>query len=123
METPAVREVTPNEALSTAMVGIFKEYFGRGPTRARVQISRETVIGLFYDTLTKAEQSLVASGDGESVRTMRRKFQDAMRDDLVSVVEDTTGRKVLAFMSDNHLDPDLAAEVFVLAPETVSEPA
>jgi uncharacterized protein YbcI len=113
----AVREPTPNEALSSAMVGIFKEYLGRGPTRARVQITGETVVGLFSDTLTKAERSLVAAGDGEAVRTMRRKFQDAMRDELVGAVETVVGREVVAFMSDNHLDPDVAVEVFVLKSE------
>ena len=116
MSTPAVREPTPSEALSTAMVGIFKEYLGRGPTKARVQISNDNVIGFFSDTLTKAEQSLVAQGEGDAVRIMRRKFQDTMRDDLVGAVEAQIGREVLAFMSDNHLDPDIAVEVFVLKP-------
>jgi uncharacterized protein YbcI len=121
MESPSVREVTANEALSTAMVGIFKDYLGRGPTRARVQITGETVVGLFSDTLTKAERSLVTRGEGDSVRHMRRKFQDAMRDDFVEAVEEVVGREVLAFMSDNHLDPDIAVEVFVLKPEGSSE--
>jgi uncharacterized protein YbcI len=114
MSTTAIREPTPSEALSTAMVGIFKEYLGRGPTKARVQISSDNVIGFFSDTLTKAERSLVEKGEGDAVRLMRRKFQDTMRDDFVAAVEAQTGREVIAFMSDNHLDPDIAVEVFVL---------
>ena len=48
---------------------------------------------------------------------MRHRFQLAMREDLVGAVELATERKVIAFMSDNHIDPDMAAEVFVLEPQ------
>ncbi len=115
MQEPVERQQTPSEALSTAIVGIFKEYLGRGPTRARVQITQTTVVALLSDTLTKAERSLVANGNGDLVRQVRRKFQDTMREDLVAAVEAQVGRKVVAFMSDNHLEPDVAAELFVLA--------
>jgi uncharacterized protein YbcI len=54
---------------------------------------------------------------GEHVRGVRQKFQDAMREELVASIEEITGRKVIGFMSDNHIDPDLASEVFVLEPE------
>jgi uncharacterized protein YbcI len=36
--------------------------------------------------------------------------------ELSREIEELTGRKVIGFMSDNHLDPDLAVEVFVLEP-------
>jgi uncharacterized protein YbcI len=103
-------------AISTAVVGIFRDYTGRGPTKARTTISHDHVAVVLEDTLLKAERSLVASGDRDVIRHMRRRFQDTMRDDLVAVVEQATGRQVKAFMSDNQLDPDYAVEFFVLEP-------
>ena len=49
---------------------------------------------------------------------MRRAYQDAMRTDCIAAIEDLTSRTVAAFMSANHIDPDLAAEVFILNPES-----
>jgi uncharacterized protein YbcI len=74
-----------------------------------------------HDLMTKAERTLVKSGQPNVVLDMRFGLQQAMRDDLVAAVESLTGRSVMAFMSDNHLDPDLAAEVFVLDGPVPSE--
>jgi uncharacterized protein YbcI len=73
------------------------------------------------DTLTKGERRLVESGKAERVREVRHDFHMVMRKELVAMVERTLERKVIAFMSDNHLDPDLAVEVFILEP-TAREP-
>jgi len=54
-------------------------------------------------------------GDAEFVLDIRRKFQKTMRDDLVAAVEELRARKVVAFMSDNTIEPDMALESFVLA--------
>jgi hypothetical protein len=54
------------------------------------------------------------------VLDMRRAYQDAMRSDCIAAIEDLTGRTVQAFMSANHIDPDLAAEVFVLKPDVTA---
>ena len=70
---------------------------------------------LLADTLTKGERTLVDHGQGENVLRLRHEFQLLMRDDLVAVVENQLDRKVVAFMSQNHIDPDLAVEIFVLA--------
>jgi uncharacterized protein YbcI len=64
--------------------------------------------------LTKAERGLAAAGKEGEVRHLRRQFQFTMQDELTGAVEKLTGRKVIAFMSDNHVDPDLTAEIFVL---------
>ena len=76
------------------------------------------------DTLTKGERSLVRDGRESLVLEMRKAFQNTMREDLVAGVEAIIGRQVVAFMSDNHIDPDFAVESFVLAPAsaTASEP-
>ena len=47
----------------------------------------------------------------------RAEFQAAMREDAIASIEELTGRKVMAFMSANHIAPDLAAELFVLEPD------
>jgi uncharacterized protein YbcI len=103
-------------AISSNAVRMLHEYTGRGPTKARTTINRDTVMIVFADTLTKGERKLAENGDGETVLQMRHRFQEAMRDDLVAMVESEMERKVLAFMSTNHIDPDMAAEVFVLEP-------
>jgi uncharacterized protein YbcI len=105
--------------ISNGAVQLVREYTGRGPTKARTTISTDLVTIILGDSLTKAEHRLVAEGDGDLVLNIRRRFQQAMREDFTALVEETTGRKVIAFMSDQHLDPDLAAETFVLQPEAV----
>jgi uncharacterized protein YbcI len=103
-------------AISTAAVQLLHEYTGRGPTKARTTITDDLVTILFADTLSKGERKLVEKGGAERVLKLRHDYQDAMRDDIVAMVEKHVNRKVTAFMSQNHIDPDLAMEVFVLAP-------
>ena len=102
--------------MSTAAVQLLHEYTGRGPTRARTSIDDNVVTVILADTLTKGERTLVDNGHVDRVLEARHAYQMVMRDDLVAVVEKALGRKVIAFMSQNHVDPDMAAEVFVLAP-------
>jgi uncharacterized protein YbcI len=110
-------------AISNGAVRLLHEYTGRGPTKARTTINTTTVMILLADTLTKGEAKLVERGDGATVLQMRHRFQEAMREDLIALVERETERKVVAFMSANHIDPDMAAEVFVLEPLQDSEAA
>ena len=123
MSTPGQRLTggALNAAISNAVVADFADYTGRGPTKARTSIRDDVVVCLLQHTLTKGEQSLVRDGRGDVVLTMRRTFQQTMRTSLVGGVEQLTGRKVIAFMSDNHIDPDLAAETFVLEPSAESD--
>jgi uncharacterized protein YbcI len=108
-------------AISNAVVRCTRQYTGRGPTRARTHISEDTVTTFMADTLTKGERALVEAGQQDTVREMRRAFQQAMRDDLCAAVEQITERQVIAFFSDNHIDPDMAVEGFALAPQARSE--
>lgn len=103
-------------AISTATVQLLHKYTGRGPTKARTTIADDLVVVVLADTLSKAEQSLASDGKSAVVLAVRSEFQDTMSRDLVATVERHTGRRVLAFMSANNLDPDMAAEVFVLEP-------
>ncbi len=102
--------------ISTATVQLLHEYTGRGPTKAKTLISDDVVTVLLADTLTRGERKLVDSGRSDRVLQLRSDYQLTMRDELVAIVEEQLDRKVIAFMSQNHIDPDLAVEVFVLAP-------
>ena len=66
------------------------------------------------DGMTKGERTLVRGGKESEVLQLRRAFQETMREDLVAAVERLTERKVEAFMSANHSDPDAAAEIFIM---------
>ena len=92
------------------------EYTGRGPTKARTYINDDTVTCVLQGTLTKGERSLVGDDLDGLVLTMRKAFQGTMGQVLIDGVEEILGRKVIAFMSDNHIDSDGAVELFVLAP-------
>jgi uncharacterized protein YbcI len=101
-------------AISNVVVRLLSEYTGRGPTKARTVIRDNLVVVLLQDTLTKGERALVGKGRELKVLELRAEFQAAMRNDAEAAIEELTGRKVTAFMSANHVDPDLAAEIFVL---------
>jgi uncharacterized protein YbcI len=106
----------PGPMISTGAVQVLHDYTGRGPTKAKTLITEDVVTILLADTLTKGERTLVDGGHVERVLQLRREYQTLMRDDLVRIVERQLDRKVIAFMSENHIDPDFAAEVFVLEP-------
>lgn len=110
-------------AISNGAVQLLAEYTGRGPTKAHTIISRDTVAIVMRDTLTKGERRLVEEGRTQHVLDTRRAYQSVMREDLVALVEQNIHRKVVAFMSDNHMDPDVAVEFFVLEPLGVANGA
>jgi uncharacterized protein YbcI len=108
-------------AISNTVVRLMSEYTGRGPTKAKTVINRDLITVVLGDLLTKGEHRLVEAGKSELVLQMRHQFQLTMREDLVTAVEMVTERKVIAFMSDNHIDPDMAVEIFILEPQPGSE--
>jgi uncharacterized protein YbcI len=108
---------SPAAAISASAVRLLREYTGRGPTKARTTINHDAVMIVLGDTLTRGERMLVDSGKGDRVLQLRHDFQLVMRDELVGAVEGALERKVSAFMSQNHINPDLAVEIFVLEPQ------
>jgi len=101
-------------ALSNAIVALMAEYTGRGPTQSKTYLNENLITCIMHDSLTKGERSLVLDGKEDAVLEMRRTYQETMRPELIAIVERLTGRKVAAFMSANHVDPDVAVETFVL---------
>jgi uncharacterized protein YbcI len=113
---PPVSGLSAAASISHRVVQLMSTYTGRGPTKAWTSIDHDLVSVVLRDTLTRGERSLVADGRSELVRSMRKAYQDTMRQELIAAVEEQTGRKVTAFLSDNHIDPDIAIESFVLEP-------
>src|SRR5437763_581415 len=79
-------------------------------------IGENGVFVVLQDSLTVGERTLSDAGEGRAVLDLRRRWQSVMRIDVSREIEELTDRKVVGFMSDNHIDPDLAVEVFVLEP-------
>jgi uncharacterized protein YbcI len=100
--------------ISNSMVRLYREHFGKGPTGAKTYVLDDLVICVLRDGLTTVEKTLFEQGRGHAVREMRAAFQDAVGDRFTGVVEQLTGRRVVAFMSQAHVGPDLAIEVFFL---------
>jgi len=109
-------------AISNLIVRLLSEYTGRGPTKARTHFSDDLITVVVQDLLTKGERSLIRDGKADLVLEMRRGYQFTMRDDLTAGIEGITGRDVIAFLSANHLDPDIAIESFMLAPHNDGQP-
>ncbi len=108
------RERSPAAAISNHVVRLMSEYTGRGPTKARTYMNDDLVTVVLQDTLTKGERSLVKNGREDLVLDNRFAFQQTMQEELTAGLEQLTGRKVRAFMSSNHIEPDVAVEVFLL---------
>jgi len=107
-------------SISEAVVRLVAGSTGRGPTKARRTIDRDLIVVMLQNSLTTGERYLADNDRAEQVLATRRAYQDVMRTECVAAIEDLTDRTVIAFMSANHIDPDLAAEVFVLKPEAAA---
>jgi uncharacterized protein YbcI len=103
-------------AISRTVVQALGRTTGRGPTKARTTLGDNGVFVVLQDTLTRGEQTLADAGQGQAVLDLRRRWQGVMEAEVSREIEELTGRKVIGFMSDNHIQPDLAVEVFVLEP-------
>jgi uncharacterized protein YbcI len=102
--------------ISTGLVQLHRRYYGKGPTKAKTFLVNDTVICVLRGGFTTVERTLIDDGNAEAVYRIRRDFQHAMEGHFTSVVEGAVGRKVVAYMSQIHQDPDLAVELFVLEP-------
>ena len=111
----AARAPTPLLDIANVMVRLYKEAFGRGPSKARAQFSgTDTLVVLLEDTMTVAERQLVALCEHHRAREHRLFLQLALQDVKRSEVERILRRRVLSCISGTDPDRDLAAEVFVL---------
>lgn len=103
------------------MVSLHRRFYGKGPTQAKTYVVNDTVICLLEGGFTTVERTLIDEQDVDAVLQVRRSFQRAMEQHFTEVVEEALGRRVVAYMSQIHADPDLAVELFVLEPEAGTE--
>ncbi len=124
----ATRETIPTQAedeslrgdvrsrISTSIVQLHKEYYGRGPTKTKTYYQEDFVLILLRGGFTTVERTLLHAGRRDAVTAQRHTFQEVMRPLYAELVERETGRPVTAFMSTTHQDPDILAELFILEP-------
>ena len=107
--------------VSNTMVRLYKELFGRGPTKARSGLSDpDTLICTLEDTFTPAERKMAEAGEHQRLRELRMYFQHSSENEFIGAVEQITGRKVRGFVSGIDAKQDIATEVFYL--EAVGTP-
>jgi len=108
-------------ALSDAVVRILHDHAGKGPTVCRSHwAGDDLLVVLMSGGFTMAERTLYETGRGDAVQSSRHALHDALADRFKAHVEELTGRRVLAFMSTVHQDPDYSANLFVLEPHAVN---
>jgi uncharacterized protein YbcI len=100
--------------ISNAMVGLKKEFYGKGPTKAKTYVNDNYVLCVLQGGLTRNEETLVAAGEEKLVREYRLRFQEAMADATTEAVERLTGRTVLGYHSQIVFKPEYGFEIFVL---------
>jgi uncharacterized protein YbcI len=109
-------------AISDGMVALLKEFYGRGPTRAKSYYADDLVVCVLRGGFSRVEQTLLEGGRGPAVIHQRMEFQELMRQRFEGVIEEATGRPVIGFMSGNQQHPDMMCEVFILAPTDLLDP-
>jgi uncharacterized protein YbcI len=116
LESPVERHDSLPGRISHAMVGMKKDFYGKGPTKAKTYLNDEYIFVVMEGGLTRNEETLLAAGEHALVRTYRLRFQEAMTATTIGAVEEIVGRKVLTYHSQILFDPERAIEIFVLAP-------
>jgi uncharacterized protein YbcI len=99
--------------ISTTIVGILREHYGRGPMKAKTYALDDIIVCVMRGSgFTPLEQTIMDSGEPDRVIAMREDFQRVMADQYKAAIENLTGRKVLAFLSQAHVEPDITMEIF-----------
>jgi uncharacterized protein YbcI len=103
--------------LATAMVKLNREFYGRGPTRARVSMGDDVIVVILEDALTTVERALLAEGEIRMIGAIRERTGAIKRAPFVQAVEQITGRRVRAFVTGFNQDPPIIIDTFVLEPD------
>jgi uncharacterized protein YbcI len=100
-------------AISTSIVGILRDHYGRGPMKAKTYALDDIIVVVMRGSgFTPLEQTIMNSGQPERVVAMREDFQRVMAERYKQKIEELTGREVLAFLSQAHVEPDITMEIF-----------
>jgi uncharacterized protein YbcI len=102
-------------AISTSVVAILREHYGRGPMKAKTYALDDIIVVVMRGSgFTPLEQTIMDSGNPDRVVDMRHEFQNMMHRGFTETIERLTDRKVLAFLSQAHVDPDITIEIFFI---------
>jgi uncharacterized protein YbcI len=99
------------------MVGLYKECYGKGPTKARTTYSEDLIVCILEGGFQQGERTLRDHGRADAVQNQREAFQEVLRERFIEMIETLSGRKVRSFISGVDTAAEAAAEVFVLEPE------
>jgi uncharacterized protein YbcI len=100
-------------AISTSIVGILRDHYGRGPMRAKTYALDDIIVVVMRGSgFTPLEQTIMDSGHPDRVVAMREEFQSVMQDRYKQTIKQLTGRNVTAFLSQAHVEPDITVEMF-----------
>jgi uncharacterized protein YbcI len=100
-------------AISTRIVAILREHYGRGPMKAKTYALDDIIVVVMRGSgFTSLEQTIMDSGEPDRVVAMRHDFQRMMSKRFTATIEELTGRNVVAFLSQAHVEPDLTMEIF-----------
>jgi uncharacterized protein YbcI len=109
-------------AVADGVVRLLCDFAGKGPTTCKAHwAGPDILVVMLRGGFSVAEQTLFEGGHGQAVRESRMKLQDTLEARMSAMIEELTGRKVVAFMNASHQDPDLTAELFVLDPQDPGE--
>ena len=114
-EGPAAPE-SPNAKIAREVVKLHKEFFGRGPVKAKAYTHQDSVLVVMFNGHTASEQTLLEGGGRRAVAQTRVDISETMRARFIEVVAEITGREVVGFMSSSQQNPDLLSHVYVLKP-------
>ena len=100
--------------ISNTMVGLKKNFYGKGPSKAKTFLNDNYIFCVMEGGLTRNEETMVERGHEDLVRNFRLRFQQAMTDPTVEAVQRITGRSVIGYHSQIVFHPERAFEIFVL---------
>ena len=100
--------------ITNRIVALMREHYGRGPIKAKTYVLDNLIVCVLSDGFTAIERTMMEGGEPDQVLEMRRGFQRVMKERYTEMIETLTGRKVLAFLSQAHVEPDLTIEMFLM---------
>jgi uncharacterized protein YbcI len=109
-----VSSAEAGNTISNTLVSLYKEYYGKGPTKAKAYLLDEAVVCILQGGMTQAEKTLTDEGQEETVHEVRHSWQQVMEDRFKNVIEETLGRRVEAYIGGVDPEGDASAELFLL---------
>lgn len=100
--------------ITNRIVAFVREHYGRGPIKAKTYVLDNLIVCVLSNGFTAIERTMMEGGEPDRVLEMRRDFQRMMKERYSAMIEQLTGRNVLAFLSQTHVDPDLTIEMFLM---------